>query len=166
LWVRGPLGKGFALPEAPRGKRILLAGGGYGVAPLLFLARRAMASGCTVDVCIGARTAGDVLLATSFRALGVATVITTEDGTAGMRGVVTQAIDAAVRAATPSEVYACGPVGMLEAVERQCVARGLSHQLSWEAHMRCGMGLCGACEVEGRSITGWLTCQDGPVDRA
>ena len=62
VWVRGPLGQGFAL----RGQHHLLVGGGYGVAPLLFLARTALAAGHTVEVCIGARTAEDVLLAGAF----------------------------------------------------------------------------------------------------
>jgi len=62
----------------------------------------------------------------------------------------------------PDILYACGPVGMLEALERVSIAHALPHQLSWEAHMRCGIGLCGSCEVHGRS-DGWLTCLDGPV---
>ncbi|MCU0521583.1 MAG: dihydroorotate dehydrogenase electron transfer subunit [Anaerolineae bacterium] len=165
VWVRGPLGHGFTLPDDPLGKRILLVGGGYGVAPLLFLARRARAVGCTVDVCIGARTSADVLLAASFSAVGAMLRITTEDGSAGSQGMVTQAVDEALRAERPYAVYACGPIGMLGAVEHQCKRYGLPHQLSWEAHMRCGMGLCGACEVHGRSAEGWLACHDGPVDR-
>ena len=110
VWARGPLGQGFAL----RGRRHLLVGGGYGVAPLLFLARMALAAGHSVDVCIGARTAEDVLLAgnfmsTDFNGLrereSVSSVqsvdklhITTEDGTLGERGLVTQAVEAAIAA--------------------------------------------------------------------
>lgn len=166
LWVRGPLGRGFTLPDDPRGKRLLLVGGGYGVAPLLFLGRRATAAGCVVDACIGARTAADVLLAAPLRVACETVRITTEDGTLGQDGMVTRAVGDAIKAAEPDMVYACGPVGMLEAVERQCRDYGLPHQLSWEARIRCGMGLCGACEVHGRSIDGWLACHDGPVDRA
>jgi dihydroorotate dehydrogenase electron transfer subunit len=75
--------------------------------------------------------------------------------------LVTEAAEAVIRAQPPHTVYACGPVPMLEAVERQCLRHTLPHQLSWEAHMRCGIGLCGSCELEGRD--GWLVCQDGPV---
>jgi len=177
VWVRGPLGQGFTLPEASTTGHLLLVGGGYGVAPLLFLARRAVAAGYGVDVCIGAKTAVDVLLRRQFEALAVGTVVgtavgtrvttrvTTEDGTLGARGLVTEAVGAAVAQARPDVVYACGPVGMLEAVERQCDDLGLPHQLSWEAIMRCGMGLCGACERHGGTKAGWLVCHDGPVDR-
>ena len=184
VWVRGPLGQGFAL----RGEHHLLVGGGYGVAPLLFLARTALAAGHTVAVCIGARTAEDVLLAgkfmstdsTDFNGLrerkSVSSVrsveklrITTEDGTLGERGLVTQAVEAAIAARRPDCVYACGPVPMLTALARQCQEHGLPNQFSWEAHMRCGLGICGSCELD--AVTrqaanipaGWLVCKDGPV---
>jgi dihydroorotate dehydrogenase electron transfer subunit len=189
VWVRGPLGHGYAL----RGQHHLLVGGGYGVAPLLYLARTALAAGHTFDVCIGARTAKDVLLAEAFAderttnderrtqahvsgqrsaVVGqVAVHITTEDGTLGERGLVTQATETAIAAHRPDGVYACGPAPMLIALARQCRAQGLPHQLSWEARIRCGMGMCGDCELETeiRQATnipaGWLVCKDGPVFR-
>jgi dihydroorotate dehydrogenase electron transfer subunit len=163
VWVRGPLGQGYRLPQAPAGRRLLLVGGGYGAAPLHFLARTALDAGMVVEACLGARTSRALLLVEAFRSLGIAVRVTTEDGTSGTQGLITRAFERAVGAARPDLVCACGPVGMLEALERQCLALGLPHQLSWEAHMRCGMGLCGACEVHGRRSEGWLACQDGPV---
>ena len=170
LWIRGPLGQGFALPAAPTGEALLLVGGGYGVAPLLFLAREALAAGWSVTACIGARTAADVLLVEDLSQAGARVVVVTEDGSEGTRGVVTDAVEALIARTRFACVYGCGPVGMLEALERRCLANGLPHQLSWEARMRCGMGLCGACEVHGRSAnpsdplsSGWLACHDGPV---
>jgi dihydroorotate dehydrogenase electron transfer subunit len=172
LWVRGPLGQGFTL----RGRRVLLAGGGYGVAPLLFLAGRAVAGGIAVTACIGARTAAEVLLAERFVQLQAALRITTEDGSRGMRGLVTDAVQAEVATHRPDAAYACGPARMLEAVDRLCEAHRLPRQLSWEAHMRCGIGLCGSCELpdphqpgaplDGVPHPGWLTCLDGPVSYA
>jgi dihydroorotate dehydrogenase electron transfer subunit len=183
VWVRGPLGQGFAL----RGQHHLLVGGGYGVAPLLFLARTALTAGHTVEVCIGARTAEDVLLAGAFvstdlnglvQVKSVSSVqsveklrITTEDGTLGERGLVTQAVEAAIAAHRPDCVYACGPVPMLTALVRQCQGHSLPHQFSWEAHLRCGMGICGSCELDAQTRqatnipAGWLVCRDGPVMR-
>ncbi len=170
IWLRGPLGRGYTLPLSPweragvrEGARphTLLLGGGYGVAPLRFLAERLLAAGCAVSMIIGARAAADLLLVDAFQAMDVALWLTTEDGSAGLRGLATDAIDPAL-AAAPSEtamVYACGPTGMLRASAAICQARGLPAQLSWEAHMRCGIGLCGSCEVG----DGWLTCLDGPV---
>lgn len=161
VWVRGPLGQGFRVAPG----RLLLVGGGYGVAPLVFLAREAIARGCAVEACIGARTAEEVLLVRDFQAAGAGVRVTTEDGSRDTRGLVTRAAEAAVAEARPDMVYACGPAPMLEAVDRLCVARGLSRQLSWEAHMRCGMGLCGSCElpIPGREDAGWLACMNGPV---
>ncbi|MFX1412146.1 MAG: hypothetical protein ACFFA6_17535, partial [Promethearchaeota archaeon] len=161
VWVRGPLGRGFRIVPG----RMLLVGGGYGVAPLLFLAREAVARGDVVEVCIGAQTAEDVLLAGDFERAGATVRVTTEDGSLGTRGLVTIAAEAAITEARPDTVYACGPVPMLEAVDRLCAAHSLPRQLSWEAHMRCGMGLCGSCElpIPGYQGSGWLVCRDGPV---
>ncbi len=176
VWVRGPMGNGFKV----QGKRLLLVGGGYGVAPLLFLAREAIAAGCAVEVCIGARTAADVLLVNEFERTGAVVRVATEDGTLGTAGLVTAATEGVINTSRPDMVYACGPVKMLEAVDRQCEAHTLPRQLAWEAHMRCGMGLCGSCELvyphsdphplplspqgRGECGTGWLVCLDGPVE--
>lgn len=162
LWVRGPLGRGYHLPDAPA--HLLLIGGGYGVAPLHFLAHRGLAAGHRVSMIIGARTSADLLLAPAFEALGVPVWLTTEDGSAGQRGRVTDAISQVLAEASrrPDHLYACGPTGMLRAVAAHEAAAAMSLQLAWEAHMRCGVGLCGSCEVG----QGWLTCLDGPVFQA
>ncbi len=168
VWLRGPLGRGYEIPPA-RGSssgsvsrpHALLLGGGYGVAPLRFLAERLLAAGWAASMIIGARSAADLLLADAFEAMDVRLWLVTEDGSAGLRGLATNAIDPALAAAPGKTaiVYACGPTGMLRAVAAACRVRGLPAQLSWEAHMRCGIGLCGSCEVG----DGWLTCLDGPV---
>lgn len=141
----------------------LLIGGGYGVAPLRFLAERLLAADYAVSMIIGARTAADLLLIDAFQSMDVRLWLTTEDGSAGLRGLATDAIDPALSAVSEQTamVYACGPTGMLRAVAALCRAKGLPMQLSWEAHMRCAIGLCGSCEVG----AGWLTCLDGPVFR-
>lgn len=165
VWVRGPLGHGFRLPSSPRGKRLLLVGGGYGVAPLHFLASRAIEAGAEVEVLIGAQTRRDLLLVEAFEQSGASVLVSTEDGTAGETGLVTELAASVIRARRPDEVFACGPIPMLQAVERLCFTRALRHQLSWEAHMRCGLGLCGECEVLTHPLGGWLACRDGPVAR-
>ncbi len=161
LWLRGPLGRGFQLPPDTEPGHLLLIGGGYGVAPLLFLTRRALAEGHQVSMIIGARSQPALLLAEAFEALGAALWLTTEDGSAGLAGRVTDAVPhiLAQSPVRPAAVYACGPTAMLEAIAAQCDSAGLPFQLAWEAHMRCGLGLCGSCEVG----AGWLTCLDGPM---
>lgn len=168
IWLRGPLGRGYTIPPT-RGSssdsvsrpHALLIGGGYGVAPLRFLAERLLDAGYAVSMIIGARSAADLLLVGAFQAMEVRLWLASEDGSAGLRGLATDAIAPALDAA-PGEtvmVYACGPTGMLRAIAAACQARNLPAQLSWEAHMRCAIGLCGSCEVG----DGWLACLDGPV---
>jgi dihydroorotate dehydrogenase electron transfer subunit len=161
IWVRGPLGRGYDLPIISSPAYILLIGGGYGVAPLLFLAQEALASGYQVSAIIGARSAPYLLLVEDFQAAGAAVRVTTEDGSAGLSGLVTDAIPYIITSSPLplTAVYTCGPTGMLQAVAAFCEAREIPVQVAWEAHMRCGIGLCGSCEVG----QGWLTCLDGPV---
>jgi len=154
VWFRGPFGRGFRLA----GRDHLMAGGGYGVAPLLFLAGRARARGDGVRVVIGARAAPDLLLAAAFEDLGVEVHLATEDGGAGARGRVTDVTGPLAAAARPDALYACGPHGMLAALKTQAAAMDLPVQLAWEAYMRCGIGICGSCEH-----AGMLLCADGPV---
>ena len=171
LWIRGPLGQGFA----PVGGHLLLAAGGYGAAPLLFLTQTARAQQLSVDVCLGARSAEDILLKKSFKNLGARVFVSTDDGSLGQRGLVTQIIETCIKEKPPAGIYACGPVKMLEAVEVLGARMHIPCQLSWEAHMRCGIGLCGHCELILSGVApaqvssaphhrpGWLVCLDGPV---
>ncbi len=156
LWVRGPYGNGFEL----RGQHLLCVGGGYGVAPMLFVAREALATGRRVTAIIGARTADDLLFLDRFAELGCPVIATTDDGSAGMRGLVTDGIRHVLEREPADEIYACGPRPMLEAIRRLCQTEGLPCQLSWENRMRCAMGICGTCELDG-----WLVCREGPVQR-
>lgn len=158
IWLRGPLGRGFELC----GERLLLVGGGYGVAPLDFLARRALADSRHVVVAIGARTSSDLLFVERFRERGVEVLIATEDGSVGQRGLVTSVAEPVLECGRVDTLYACGPHGMLAALERLAGTYGVPAQLSWEAYMRCGIGLCGSCEHEGAR----LLCVDGPVLRS
>jgi dihydroorotate dehydrogenase electron transfer subunit len=160
LWLRGPLGQPFTLPgTAPsQAASLLFMGGGYGVAPLHYLAERAQAAGWQVHMIIGARSAEDVVFADRFAALGTAVTVTTDDGSLGQRGVVTDAAEALLDRKGFSALYACGPEPMLDAVEQLAQARQLPTQLSYERYMRCGFGVCGSCAREG-----WLVCRDGPV---
>ncbi|MCB9098625.1 MAG: dihydroorotate dehydrogenase electron transfer subunit [Anaerolineales bacterium] len=162
IWVRGPLGQGYTLPVNSKDKpHALLIGGGYGVAPLLFLAQQALALDYQVSMIIGAKKAADLLLVNDFKTIGAALWLTTEEGSTGIHGLVTDAIPAVLAEATirPTLVCTCGPTGMLRAVAAVCTAEAIPVQVAWEAHMRCGIGLCGSCEVG----EGWLTCLDGPV---
>ena len=165
IWVKGPLGRGFDV----EGQCLLLVGGGYGSAPLLPLAKLACTQNITVAVCLGAQNTPSILLRESFEELGCQVSVATEDGSSGEKGLVTLIVEQALQASEFDTLYACGPTGMLAALVKVCFEHQLNYQLSWEAYMRCGLGLCGSCEVpqtlDPSLPTGWLACYDGPVFR-
>ena len=154
IWFRGPLGQGFKL----RGERILLIGGGCGVAPLAFLAQRAVGARRQVTAVIGAQSRTDLVFSQRFAELGCSVVLATEDGSAGVRGLATDAAEPLLQRGEADAVYACGPEAMLDRVLELCQSHDLPCQLSLEKYMRCGLGVCGSCQREGM-----LVCCDGPV---
>lgn len=161
LWLRGPFGQGYQRPEQE--KRLALVGGGYGVAPLLWLAQTSLTHVASITAVIGARTASDLLYVDRFQRLAskhsnLTVVATTEDGSAGIQGRVTDALLPLASANALDGIYACGPHGMLAALQHLGQSHGIPSQLSWEAYMRCAVGICGACEHEGQVL-----CMDGPV---
>ena len=166
LSVLGPLGNGVPLPPAAERTPILVAGG-YGVAPLYFLASRVPRKGVLF---VGGAGAADILLADDFRALGWDVQVATEDGSIGIKGLVTVPLDAWLKACTSEgtapEFFACGPNGLLKAVGRRAMRGGHTAWLSLDRHMGCGVGACLAC-VQRVRIDGQETlvrvCKDGPV---
>lgn len=162
LWVRGPLGNGYQVKSK---EKAVLVGGGYGAAPLLFLCKELYKVKCDITVLLGAKDSNAVILQDEFLDCGAAVQITTEDGSQGLRGLVTDGLTAHLAEHQADWVYACGPANMLQAVARVCKDAKVPCQLSWEALMRCGMGLCGSCELDEKygEPAGWLVCLDGPV---
>ena len=171
LWLRGPLGQPFTLPPVdPSAARspLLFVGGGYGVAPLHFLAECARLSDWTVSMVIGARTAADVIFGERFKALGVPVSITTDDGSAGMRGSATTALEAILdEDNTGVTVYASGPTPMLRRVIDLASLYEVDCQLSVERIMACGVGACHGCVLKALDEEGEPTylraCKEGPV---
>jgi dihydroorotate dehydrogenase electron transfer subunit len=140
--------------------------GGYGVAPLYFLAVRMPQRGVLF---VGGATAADILLADAFRDLGWTVQIATEDGSLGTRGWVTAPLDAWLKTnagGNDPEFFACGPNGMLRAVGTRAATGGYPAWLSLDRHMGCGVGACLACVQrvlkEGRE-TLVRVCTEGPV---
>ena len=152
LDVLSGLGKGFDLSRA--GASPLLVGGGSGVSPLLGLARRLLERGAAPQVILGFNTREDLILLDEFFRLGLAPSVTTADGSFGLKGFVTAAMDR-----PHSFFYACGPEAMLRAV---CERSPVSGQLSFDARMGCGFGACMGCTKMTRSGPRRV-CKDGPV---
>lgn len=171
LWIRGAFGNGFKVETSHR--RLALVGGGYGVAPLLWLAQQQSESAESITVIIGARSAQDILYDKRFADLEqtlskavelsktdspLSIRIATEDGSLGQQGRVTDILAPLVANGEVDSIYACGPHGMLAALDQLGQRHNLACQLSWEAYMRCAVGICGSCEHHGK-----LLCLDGPV---
>lgn len=154
-----PLGNGWTLPAAPDPElRLLLVGGGVGVAPLLALGKELVALGCKPEFLLGARTEADLLLLDDFRALGTVH-LTTDDGSVGTQGVVT----AHKRMTLPVDfVYCCGPAPMMKAVARAASRLGAPCEVSLENVMACGLGACLCC-VEKTTRGNVCVCTEGPV---
>lgn len=166
LDVIGPLGRPFPYPRDLT--TCLLVGGGYGAAPLYFLAKELAARGKRVDMIIGARDQQRVFKPVEGKRLSVSIAITTEDGSLGDRGVVTDVLPAMVARTGAEVVYACGPNAMLRAVAEYCSENGIPCQVALEELMGCGTGVCWTCTVpvirrDGRGWDNLRACVDGPV---
>lgn len=152
-----PLGRGFTV--APKGSAPLLIGGGVGVAPLLYLGKELAARGVQPTFLLGARTAADLLEVNHFRAIGEV-LITTQDGSAGERGFVTN--HSALTTRTFTSLHVCGPKPMMMAVARYAKAAGVECEVSLENMMACGLGACLCC-VEKTTRGNVCVCTEGPV---
>ncbi|OVE76233.1 hypothetical protein BVX97_02050 [bacterium E08(2017)] len=160
--LMGPLGNGF--PMECDGDPVLVAGG-YGVAPLYLLAERL---GRTGDIFIGGRSADDVLCVEDFKKLGWTVHVSTDDGSMGEEGLVTETMGRWLAGQADEKVfYACGPDGMLRAVGDIGIGRDNFAWLSLDKHMGCGAGACLACVQRVRDEEGnetWArVCREGPV---
>jgi dihydroorotate dehydrogenase electron transfer subunit len=162
LDVIGPAGNGF---EWPKGiKRLILVGGGIGVAPLLLAAQEGLRRKLEVIVLIGAKSKDCLLGVSDFKSIGCAVETITDDGGSGREGYVTDLVEEAIvdRGTGPASILACGPKPMLR---RAAVTAGLYEvpcQVSLEESMACGVGMCFGCAVE--TINGYKrVCADGPV---
>ena len=147
------LGNGYDLDNS--GDRPLLIGGGAGVPPMYLLARRLLAQGKQPAVILGFNKAEEIFYAEQFRALGIKTIIATADGSVGVKGFVTDAMEGLDYPYT----YACGPEPMLKAVYNRASTSG---EYSFEERMGCGFGACMGCTCRTKYGNKRI-CKDGPV---
>jgi dihydroorotate dehydrogenase electron transfer subunit len=187
LSVLGPLGNAFAWNDSM--KLGVLVGGGVGMPPMLYLAEGLHRAGKSAVAFMGATSSNLLpfsvdasvtpsqagwpsLCAGEFTRWGTEVAISTDDGSLGFEGRVTDAlwnwVDQGRLAAGETIVYTCGPEPMMRAVAEGCVRRGIACQVAMERKMVCGMGTCQSCvcRVRDESPPGWkysLVCTDGPV---
>lgn len=153
-----PLGNGFTLPQMPD-ERLLLVGGGVGVAPLLYMGAEMKKRGCEPTFLLGARTSKDLLMLDEFRRYG-RVFVTTEDGSEGERGFVTN--HSLLGQEQFTRIATCGPKPMMVAVSRLADKLGVACEASLENLMACGLGACLCC-VEKTTEGNLCVCKEGPV---
>lgn len=163
--VVGPLGQPFRLPKAP--VHATLVGGGYGSAPLLPLATALRERGCRVDIVLGAGSADRLFGHLEAKRMAASLAVTTDDGSMGVRGRVSDVLGGVLDRTAADVVYACGPMPMLRAVSDLAEQRGLPCQVAVEESMACGIGVCMTCvlPVVGKDgLTRMVrSCVEGPV---
>jgi len=160
----GPLGHGFDV-TADRGIDLLI-GGGYGTAALSFLAAELDARGGEVHAIIGARSRARLYEDEMLDETCASIAIMTDDGSAGMQGLVTDPLPEMIKRFSPRVIYACGPMPMLRATAGVAVENNVPSQLAVEEFMACGIGVCWTCALPVRangSLKHQRACTEGPV---
>ena len=153
-----PLGNGFTMPTKAD-ERLLLVGGGVGVAPLLYMGAEMKRMGCEPTFLLGARSAKDLLMLDEFRQYG-RVFVTTEDGSEGERGFATN--HSLLSQEQFDRIATCGPKPMMVAVARYAAKVSVECEVSLENMMACGLGACLCC-VEKTTEGNLCVCKEGPV---
>jgi dihydroorotate dehydrogenase electron transfer subunit len=154
IGIRGPYGKGFSI----LGKKLLVVGGGTGMAPLGFFIEDAIEHKATVTAIIGARTAKELLFEGRSSKAGAEVLVSTDDGSSGFKGLATELAGDLLAKKKFDMIYACGPEKMVVGLLDLSTSRSLGLQASLERFMKCGIGICDSCAVDGKHV-----CRDGPV---
>ena len=161
----GPLGNPFPIPSGPA--PAVLVGGGYGSAPLLPLAQALLDNDSPVEFVLGAATADRLYGELAAKRMAGQVTVTTDDGSAGEKGLVTDVLPEAIERINAEIVYACGPMPMLAAVGAIARHKAIRAQVAVEESMACGIGVCMTCVLPVRGKDGKSrfvrSCVDGPV---
>lgn len=163
----GPLGKPFPQPKDPVG--CVLVGGGYGSAPLFWLAEQLRERGCHVELVLGAATEAKIFGVAEGRQVADGLTVTTDDGSMGVRGWVSTVLPDVITLSGASVIYGCGPMPMLQSISAIAARHGAIAQVAVEEAMACGVGVCMTCVLPVTGADGRTAmiraCVDGPVFR-
>ena len=165
--IIGPLGRAFPLPTEP--VACVLVGGGYGSAPLFWLAAALRERGCHVEMVLGAATEDRLFGVVEARRAADGLTVTTDDGSMGVKGWVSDVLPDVIRRSNAGVVYGCGPMAMLRSVTDLASAEGVIAQVAVEESMACGIGVCMTCVMPVTGNDGMTrmvrSCVEGPVFR-
>ena len=152
-----PLGNGFSLPE--KGENVLLVGGGIGIAPLYYFAKVLVEKGIRPTLLLGGKSKSDLIRLEDYQQFGE-TFVTTEDGSLGEKGFVTQ--HSVWQKQSFDKIYVCGPKPMMKAVAKLADAKSIWCEVSLENLMACGLGACLCCVED--TVDGHVcVCKEGPI---
>jgi dihydroorotate dehydrogenase electron transfer subunit len=154
IGIRGPYGNGFEIS----GENILVIGGGSGAVPLAPLTENATENGSTVTAAIGAKSECDILFSDRLSKSGANLRLASNDGSVGYHGLVTEVAEELISTHDYDRMFACGPEAMLVRAVELAMDSGIPVQCSLERFMKCGIGLCGSCQLGKFTV-----CRDGPV---
>lgn len=157
--ILGPLGNGFSLVE---NKKVLIIGGGVGNAPLYFLSKELKKLNCNVTYIYGSRNKEYIYEQNKFESAVDKFILTTDDGSSGQKGFVTDAAEELLKSENYDNLYTCGPTPMMEAVMKVFSSTNITCEASLENYFGCGIGVCSGCTVQ--TTNGQKrACIDGPV---
>ncbi len=164
--IVGPIGRSFTIPKTQHS--CLLVGGGVGATPLFFLGEELQNAGKRVDVLWGAATASRLVAPIEAKRLGAVAAFTTDDGSEGHHGLITDVLGEMIQRCGTEVIYTCGPRQMMASVTKIALELGIPAQVAMEELMGCGIGVCMTCVTpvwnrDGTAIANVRTCVDGPV---
>jgi dihydroorotate dehydrogenase electron transfer subunit len=168
LDILGPLGKGFSIGPDLEGKEVVLVGGGRGIAPLYFLAHQLRSTGSSAKFFYGGKTLEDLPLKERLETNGFETHCSTDDGSFGFKGLVSEFLKSELENMTPARIFACGPEPMMKKIAAMARAKNIPAEFSMESVMGCGFGACWGCvkRIRKGDKEEWLKiCEEGPVFR-
>jgi len=168
IGIKGPFGTHYSWKK---GDHLALLAGGYGAAPLYGVARAAVEDGCEVEFIVGARSADMLLYENRIKDLGagVRYHAATDDGSKGHKGYNTEVLEEILAGASSADevssvpiarIFACGPEMMMKRAAEIARAKGIKSQLALERYMKCGIGVCGQCCVDGSGV---CVCKEGTI---
>lgn len=156
--IRGPYGTHY---QWKNGENLVLMAGGYGAAPMYFVANEAVKDECKIEFVIGARTKDLLLYLDRIEKLPNTTLhVATDDGSMGRKGYNTQILEELLAAGAVDQVFGCGPEMMEKRIVDLCLSAGVKSFISAERYMKCGFGVCGHCCLDD---SGDRVCKEGPV---
>lgn len=166
LDILGPLGKGFSTGQVLEGREAAVVGGGRGIAPLYFLAQELRTRRALPKILYGGKSLKDLPLKDKFEREGFEISFSTDDGSCGYRGLVSDLLQAEIEKLSVSRIFACGPEAMMKKVCLIAQARNIPAEFSLESQLGCGFGVCWGCvrRIRNNGKAAWVKiCEEGPV---